>query len=386
MSVLFPRNIAGYSTIDTLLLNGLEIQTQGVGNVKIYVDTPEEPIFLIDGLSGTITTRGTLNVLGTASFTTTTLSNTTQSLFQMALNNIEDKVDIGIFGEYKTGGLTKYSALFRDASDPAKRWFMVDGFTCTPPISNVPAFTYSNFVGLVANSVTTNDGTAANPAFNFYSNTNTGIYLSSINNLGVAVGGIQIINAQPTLFASLVAASISDTTQSTSTTTGALTIAGGVGVAKNLYVGGVASISDTTQSTSTTTGALTIAGGVGVEKNLYVGGVASISDTTLSTINYKINISSNASIDLPTLYTAGNLSYYYKLTANIVNITLPTGATHSGRTFKFYWTGTTYIEFTANIADTIGTTGSNVYRYTYTTLTNIIFNLAYDGVSNWFFI
>lgn len=352
MSVLFPRNIAGYSTIDTLLLNGLEIQTQGVGNVKIYVDTPEEPIFLIDGLSGTITTRGTLNVLGTASFTTTTLSNTTQSLFQMALNNIEDKVDIGIFGEYKTGGLTKYSALFRDASDPAKRWFMVDGFTCTPPISNVPAFTYSNFVGLVANSVTTNDGTAANPAFNFYSNTNTGIYLSSINNLGVAVGGIQIINAQPTLFASLVAASISDTTQSTSTTTGALTIAGGVGVAKNLYVGGV----------------------------------ASISDTTLSTINYKINISSNASIDLPTLYTAGNLSYYYKLTANVVNITLPTGATHSGRTFKFYWTGTTYIEFTANIADTIGTTGSNVYRYTYTTLTNIIFNLAYDGVSNWFFI
>jgi hypothetical protein len=270
----------------------------------------------------------------------------------MALNNIEDKVDIGIFGEYKTGGLTKYSALFRDASDPAKRWFMVDGFTCTPPISNVPAFTYSNFVGLVANSVTTNDGTAANPAFNFYSNTNTGIYLSSINNLGVAVGGIQIINAQPTLFASLVAASISDTTQSTSTTTGALTIAGGVGVAKNLYVGGV----------------------------------ASISDTTLSTINYKINISSNASIDLPTLYTAGNLSYYYKLTANVVNITLPTGATHSGRTFKFYWTGTTYIEFTANIADTIGTTGSNVYRYTYTSLTNIIFNLAYDGVSNWFFI
>ena len=49
---------------------------------------------------------------------------------------------------------------------------------------------------------------------------------------------------------------INATTQSTNTTTGALTVAGGVGIAKNLYVGGNITVAGTTlfQGTSTTTG------------------------------------------------------------------------------------------------------------------------------------
>ena len=58
---------------------------------------------------------------------------------------------------------------------------------------------------------------------------------------------------------------------STSCTTGALTVAGGVGIAKNLNVCGSVGISAGTNASSTTTGALIVSGGVGIAKKLYVG-------------------------------------------------------------------------------------------------------------------
>jgi hypothetical protein len=65
---------------------------------------------------------------------------------------------------------------------------------------------------------------------------------------------------------------ISDATESVSTTTGALVVAGGVGIGKNLNVGGIERIWNTTESTNVTDGALTIDGGVGISKKLNVGG------------------------------------------------------------------------------------------------------------------
>ena len=75
----------------------------------------------------------------------------------------------------------------------------------------------------------------------------------------------------------------SGTTQSTSTTTGALKVAGGVGIVKNLYVGGNTVITDTTQASNTTSGSLQTAGGAGIAKNLYVGGIIDVTDVTQST-------------------------------------------------------------------------------------------------------
>ena len=101
---------------------------------------------------------------------------------------------------------------------------------------------------------------------------------------------------------------ITDTTESTSTTTGALTVSGGVGIVKTLRVGGNINVSSgninlttgvlnignffsggtsrfnsTTQSTSKDTGALVVEGGVGIEKNLNVGGTLNVANTTQST-------------------------------------------------------------------------------------------------------
>ena len=69
---------------------------------------------------------------------------------------------------------------------------------------------------------------------------------------------------------------VSNTTVSTTTTSGALVVTGGVGVAGNITVGARFKSTDDTQSTSTTTGAIITAGGVGIAKNLTVGGDATV--------------------------------------------------------------------------------------------------------------
>jgi hypothetical protein len=68
---------------------------------------------------------------------------------------------------------------------------------------------------------------------------------------------------------------INPTTASTSVGTGALMVSGGVGIAKNLYIGG------TTVATSTSTGSLVISGGAGVGGAIYIG--ANIAATSTST-------------------------------------------------------------------------------------------------------
>ena len=67
-----------------------------------------------------------------------------------------------------------------------------------------------------------------------------------------------------------------DTTQSISTTTGAVQISGGVGIERDVFIGGDVKIEGTTQSDDKDTGALIIDGGAGIEKNLNIGGAGYI--------------------------------------------------------------------------------------------------------------
>ena len=78
---------------------------------------------------------------------------------------------------------------------------------------------------------------------------------------------------------------ILDTTTSTSATTGALQVVGGISTQENLNVGG------TTDASSKTTGALIVTGGVGISKNIHAlnanfedveADSVDITDTTLS--------------------------------------------------------------------------------------------------------
>ena len=69
------------------------------------------------------------------------------------------------------------------------------------------------------------------------------------------------------------------TTDSSSVSTGSIITAGGVGIAKALYVGTTANVASTTDSSSISTGSIVSAGGVGVAKNLYVGVNANVAGT-----------------------------------------------------------------------------------------------------------
>jgi hypothetical protein len=68
---------------------------------------------------------------------------------------------------------------------------------------------------------------------------------------------------------------LANTTISTSTTTGALRVDGGAGIAGAVYVGGIIDTVSNTQATSTSTGALQVTGGASITTgNLYIGGSA----------------------------------------------------------------------------------------------------------------
>jgi hypothetical protein len=65
---------------------------------------------------------------------------------------------------------------------------------------------------------------------------------------------------------------VSSTTESTSTSSAAFVVSGGIGVAKAAHIGGAVHITDTTPSTSYQTGALIVDGGLGVNGNINLSG------------------------------------------------------------------------------------------------------------------
>jgi carbonic anhydrase/acetyltransferase-like protein (isoleucine patch superfamily) len=115
------------------------------------------------------------------------------------------------------------------------------------------------------------------------------------------VGGVPINSViSGTIFATTDAvfsanAFVNGTLDSTSTSTGALLVAGGVGIAKSVFVGGRVSIQNTTNSTSTATGALMVAGGVGIARDTNIGGNLTVNNyITQNLPNNNIYLSSSA--------------------------------------------------------------------------------------------
>jgi len=65
---------------------------------------------------------------------------------------------------------------------------------------------------------------------------------------------------------------VTDATESTSTSSAALTVSGGIGIAKAAYIGGAVHITDTTPSNDYLSGALIVDGGLGVNGNINLSG------------------------------------------------------------------------------------------------------------------
>jgi hypothetical protein len=124
---------------------------------------------------------------------------------------------------------------------------------------------------------------------------------------------------------------IYNTATSISTTTGAFQVVGGVGIGKDLYLGGnfysagVTTIANTASVSSTNTGALQVAGGVGVNGGMFVGGtvtatlfVGTFTGSILGTVTTATNIGGGTAGALPYQSNTGTTAFVAISTAGYV--------------------------------------------------------------------
>ena len=113
------------------------------------------------------------------------------------------------------------------------------------------------------------------------------------------------------------AVGIFNTASSTSTTTGALVVAGGVGIGGNFYTAGVQRITNNTAATSTQTGALVVEGGVGIGGALYAGNIFSNGSRLIPTNIQEITATGGqTTFTITGGYTVGSVQVF----ANGVNL------------------------------------------------------------------
>ena len=130
---------------------------------------------------------------------------------------------------------------------------------------------------------------------------------------------------------------VSSTTDATTTVTGALIVAGGMGIAKKI-VGQHANfedveadsvtVTDTTTSTTATSGALKVAGGISTQENLHIGGVAKVHDTTTSSSKTtgSLIVAGGAGVSGPLFGAAATLDGVVTLTNATESTSSTTGA------------------------------------------------------------
>jgi hypothetical protein len=200
---------------------------------------------------------------------------------------------------------------------------------------------------------------------------------------------------------------LAGTAAATSTQTGALVVGGGVGIGGNLYVGGdivankltiqlttvtttlvttddIISTYNTTQSNSTTTGALQVAGGAGIGLDITVGGsirVASVVTATTFIGNLTGNITGNGTGNLH--YQSANNTTSFLSTGTTGQLLVAAGGAPT-------WTNTTSIQvgYAANILG-LGTGGilyesaNNTTSILSTATTGNFLQANYNGAPTW---
>ena len=150
-------SIAGDTGTDTAALNGGTLTFEGGDGITSTV-TNDKASFAVDNtvirttggtISGDLAVTGNLVVSGNTITQDVETMKVEDSLIQLAANNAADAVDIGFFGQYNDGS-TKYTALFRDASDSGKFKLLTGGTTMPSAANSVDPTTYSTAT-LVAN-------------------------------------------------------------------------------------------------------------------------------------------------------------------------------------------------------------------------------------------
>tara|TARA_Y100000004_G_scaffold38705_1_gene41575 strand:- start:2397 stop:8015 length:5619 start_codon:yes stop_codon:yes gene_type:complete len=196
-------DIQGLDDIGAALTDSdlLIIDDGGDGGTNVKFAASRIPTYVFDGISGDITINSSgvaslannITISGnlTVSGTTTTVESTTVTvddpLFALADNNSADAVDIGWYGKYVDSG-TKYSGLFRDASD-SDTWklFASTGNSNAAPTTTVDTTSGFTLANLAVGNLTGTLATASQTNITGLGTISTGTW--NATTIGVQYGG-----------------------------------------------------------------------------------------------------------------------------------------------------------------------------------------------------
>ena len=394
-------SIAGDTGTDTVALNGGTLTFEGGDGITSAV-TNDKASFAVDNTvirtSGNQTISGDLAVTGNLVISGNTITQDVEtmkvedSLIQLAANNAADAVDIGFFGQYNDGS-TKYTALFRDASDSGKYKLLTGGTTIPSAANSVDPSTYSTAT-LVANITGgTVSGLSADIAV-ADGGTGAGTFTGGAILIGNGTGALQTLaNSTYTLTGGLAAANtISSLTvdaygrvtaatgsaiaiDTAAITSGTLSLARG-GTNQTSYTAGQRLVYDGTSLSSQANTSTTVTGGLAAANTITsltynsYGEVTAFTGAAIAIDTAQITSGTIADARLPTKGTAGtyaNASHvpvittdsYGRVTA-VTNTAIAIAASQvTSGSFSVSQGGTGVSSFTANSVLISGTTSTS---------------------------
>jgi hypothetical protein len=384
--------VAGGETLTIVGRDGITTVAVDANN-SVLVDV-DNTVFRTTGgtISGDLAVTGNLVISGNTITQDVETMKVEDSLIQLAANNAADAVDIGFFGQYNDGS-TKYTALFRDASDSGKYKLLTGGTVIPSAANSLDPTTYSTAT-LVANITGgTVSGLSADIAV-ADGGTGAGTFTAGAILIGNGTSALQTLaNSTYTLTGGLAAANtISALTVdaygrvtaatgaaiaigASQITSGTLPLARG-GTNQTSYTAGQRLVYDGTSLSSQANTSTTVTGGLAAANTITsltynsYGELTAFTGAAIAIDTSQITSGTIADARLPTKGTAGtyaNASHVpvittdaYGRVTNVTNTAISIAASQiSGGSFTVSQGGTGVTSFTANSVLISGATSTS---------------------------
>jgi hypothetical protein len=383
--------VAGGETLTFVGRDGITTVAVDANN-SVLVDV-DNTVFRTTGgtISGDLAVTGNLVISGNTITQDVETMKVEDSLIQLAANNAADAVDIGFFGQYNDG-TTKYTTLFRDASDSGKYKLLTGGTTVPSAANSVDPSTYSTATlvanisggtvsGLSADIAVADGGTGAGTFTGgaILIGNGTGALQTLANSTYTLTGGLAAANTISSLTvdaygrvtAATGAAIAIDTSQITS---GTLSLARG-GTNQTSYTAGQRLVYDGTSLSSQANTSTTVTGGLAAANTITsltynsYGELTAFTGAAIAIDTSQLTSGTIADARLPTKGTAGtyaNASHvpvittdaYGRVTA-VTNTAIAIAASAVSGSFSVSQGGTGVTSFTANSVLISGTTSTS---------------------------
>ncbi len=369
--------VAGRLSVTTLYVNGVNITGNSSGGASSSFD-PSANLAITNTTASTSTITGALTVAGGVGIAGRLNVGTSLYVNGVQIQNFDSSTPLSLTDT--TASTSKTTGALKVAGGVGIAGALyVDSLNVNGVNIDTNGSTFDTSAALALTNTTAS------------SSTTTGA-LTVAGGAGIAgrlsvgslyVNGVQIdTNGSSSSFDASAILSLTNTTESTSKTTGALKVAGGVGISKDVYMGGSAYISNylitsgTYGATSPLNGALRVAGGAGIVGDMYIGGLINIGNTaTISGITSITNNTASTSKTTGALVVSGGIGI--NGAANIGGITkvLSTTASTSSLTGALVVSGGVGVSGDINI-----TGGMNIGSGTATTSSTSGALVVYGGI------